>query len=137
VKPKLTIGAAGDRDLGDVRELLREYERWTGVDLCFQDFERELAELPGDYSAPGGALLLARVSGQAAGCVAAHRWGSGACEMKRLFVRDEFRGSGCGLALVQRVIVWARAEGFERILWTRCPPWSGLTRSMRGSASPR
>ena len=104
-----------DADLGEVKTLFGEYATWVAVDLSFQDFARELAELPGDYTAPDGVLLLARVDGAAAGCVAAHRWADGVCEMKRLFVRDRFRGSGCGRVLVERVVDWARQAGYARI----------------------
>jgi len=93
----------------------------VGVDLSFQDFDRELAELPGDYVMPAGVLLVARVDGRVAGCVAAHQWRGGACEMKRLFVRDGFRGSGCGRALVESIIAWARKTGYQRILLDTLP----------------
>ena len=112
---------AGGRDLEEVRDLFREYAGQVGVDLCFQDFPRELAELPGDYVAPSGTLLLARVSGFAAGCVATHRWSHDACEMKRLFVRHEFRGAGLGDTLAQAVIARARAEGYRRVLLDTLP----------------
>ena len=109
------IQTATDADLPELRRLFTEYAAWVGVDLSFQDFDRELAELPGDYVAPRGVLLLARVDGGVAGCVAAHAWGPGVGEMKRLFVREAFRGAGCGRALVERLIAWAREAGYERI----------------------
>lgn len=112
---------AGGRDLEEVRDLFREYAAWVGVDLSFQDFPRELAELPGDYVAPTGTLLLARVAGVAAGCVAAHRWSGDACEMKRLFVRREFRGSGLGNTLAQAIISRSGAEGYRRVLLDTLP----------------
>ena len=80
------IQVADDAAVVEARRLLREYAAWVAVDLSFQDFETELAHLPGDYVPPKGRLLLARVDGEVAGCVAAHRWGTGICEMKRLFV---------------------------------------------------
>jgi carbonic anhydrase len=115
------IQAAGDADIPDVRRLFREYAAWVGVDLSFQDFDRELAELPGDYVPQAGVLLVARVDGRLAGCVAAHQWRAGVCEMKRLFVRDGFRGSGCGRALVESVIAWARNAGYQRMLLDTLP----------------
>jgi putative acetyltransferase len=118
----------GGRDLEEVRDLFREYAASVGVDLCFQDFPRELAELPGDYVAPTGTLLLARVAGVAAGCVAAHRWGHDAWEMKRLFVRPEFRGSGLGYRLAQEIISRARAEGHRRVLLDTLPSMEGAQR---------
>jgi carbonic anhydrase len=75
------IQVASDADIAEVRRLFQEYSTWVGVDLSFQDFDRELAHLPGDYVAPDGILLLARVDGKIAGCVAAHRWRGDVCEM--------------------------------------------------------
>jgi carbonic anhydrase len=114
---EVTAGA----DLDEVRRLFGEYAAWIGVDLSFQGFARELAELPGEYVAPDGTLLLARVDGGAAGCVAAHRWGPDVCEMKRLFVSDRFRGTGCGTALAQQVVAWARRTQYRRILLDTLP----------------
>jgi GNAT superfamily N-acetyltransferase len=124
----IDIRTAADDDLEDVRVLFREYAAWVAIDLSFQDFARELAELPGDYIAPHGVLLLARVDGGAAGCVAAHRWADRVCEMKRLFVRDEFRGSGCGRVLVERVIDWARQAGYSRMRLDTLPVMSRAQR---------
>jgi ribosomal protein S18 acetylase RimI-like enzyme len=115
------VEVEGGADLEDVRVLFREYAAGTGVDLCFQDFPRELLELPGEYVAPMGVLLLARVGGAAAGCVAAHRWDEGACEMKRLFVRREFRGLKLGYALANEVIARSRAAGYHRVLLDTLP----------------
>jgi hypothetical protein len=72
---------ASDADIAEVQRLFSEYAAWVGVDLSFHDFDRELAELPGDYVLPAGVLFVARVDGEVAGCVAAHQWGGGACEM--------------------------------------------------------
>jgi putative acetyltransferase len=113
--------AAGEDAVAEARALFQEYATGLGVDLCFQNFEAELAGLPGDYAPPEGTLVLARVDGTLAGCVAAHRWDEGACEMKRLYVRDAFRGTGCGVALVQHVIDWARAGGFRRVVLDTLP----------------
>lgn len=117
----VSIQPARAEDLPTVRVLLREYVAWTGVDLCFQNFERELAELPGDYSPPRGILLVARMNGEIGGCVAAHEWSAEACEMKRLFVRDSLRGSGAGRALVNQVIEWAKATGYRELLLDTLP----------------
>ena len=99
-----------------VRALFREYANAIGVDLCFQDFENELAELPGRYLAErGGQLWLARRDGELAGCVALHRLDDRVCEMKRLYVRPGFRGMNLGRRLADAVIAGARDVGYERM----------------------
>jgi len=97
------------------RELFLEYANSLGFSLCFQDFDRELAELPGDYSPPDGRLLLAEYEGQLAGCVGLHRLEPEICEMKRLYLRPTFRGKGLGRSLAERVIAEARAIGYVRM----------------------
>lgn len=108
-------------ELGRVRALFEEYAESIGVDLCFQGFAAELAGLPGDYVAPDGALLLAEVSGEVAGCVAVRRWDREACEMKRLYVRPAARGRGCGLALAERAIEFGVRAGYRRMLLDTLP----------------
>jgi ribosomal protein S18 acetylase RimI-like enzyme len=97
-------------DIEAVRTLFREYERFLGVDLCFQGFKEELATLPGRYAPPQGRLLLAQVGEQAAGVVALRSLEEeGACEMKRLFVRPAYRGQGWGRGLATQIIHEATA----------------------------
>lgn len=103
-----------------VRQLMREYADELPVDLCFQGFEAELAGLPGDYAEPLGALLLALVDGQPAGCVAMRPLPeadhTNACEMKRLFVRRAFRRFGLGRLLAQRLLDLATEAGHSCVL---------------------
>ena len=99
----------------EVRELFLEYARSLTFDLCFQSFDKELAGLPGDYAPPGGRLLLAIFDGQTAGCVALHKIENHVCEMKRLYVRPQFRGKGLGKALAERIIHEAREIGYKKL----------------------
>jgi ribosomal protein S18 acetylase RimI-like enzyme len=98
-----------------VRELFREYEAFIGVDLCFQEFAREVAGLPGDYGPPRGLLLLAWVDDALAGCVALRPQSPQHAEMKRLFVRPQFHSRGVGRALAEELIRRARALGYAAI----------------------
>ena len=99
----------------EARRLFREYEEATGVDLCFQNFAEELAALPGDYAPPSGRLILGYVDDEAAGCVALRRLEEGVCEMKRLYVRPAFRGTGLGRKLAEAVIGEAVEIGYDRM----------------------
>src|SRR5438128_9782867 len=100
--------ATNPTSLGAIRELFLEYAHSLGFSLCFQNFDKELAELPGDYAPPEGRLLLAEYDGNLAGCVALHKLEPGICEMKRLYLRPAFRGKGLGYALAERIIAEAR-----------------------------
>ena len=110
------IEPARRADLDEVRAMLREYQAWLNVDLCFQSFEEELAGLPGAYRPPDGALLVARGDSRLLGMVALRRRDSTIAEMKRLYVRDAARGTGLGRRLAERIIAEARALGY-RELW--------------------
>jgi putative acetyltransferase len=100
-------------ELETIRLLFREYAASLRFDLCFQNFEQELAELPGSYALPQGRLLLATVAEQPAGCVALKPLSDGACEMKRLYVRGAYRSSGLGRTLAERIIDEARNLGYK------------------------
>ena len=107
--------AASPTEVASIRDLFLEYAESLSFSLCFQSFERELADLPGDYAAPEGRLVLATLAGEPAGCVALHKLDSGTCEMKRLYVREQFRGKRLGLALGERIIAEARQIGYKRL----------------------
>ena len=92
-----------------------EYAESLGFSLCFQNFDKELAGLPGSYALPDGRLLLAKCEGEAAGCVAVRKLSAEICEMKRLYLRPGFRGKGLGRALAERVMAEARSAGYKRM----------------------
>jgi ribosomal protein S18 acetylase RimI-like enzyme len=116
------VQAESTEQLEQVRQLWREYAAWLEVDLCFQNFEQELAGLPGRYAPPEGRLLLALSDGKLAGCIATRKIGEGICEMKRLYVRPEFRGQGIGRRLTARLIEEARKIGYTRMRLDTLPP---------------
>ena len=107
--------AESPEQVAAIRELFLEYAQSLGFSLCFQSFDKELAGLPGDYAPPEGRLLLATRAGQPAGCVALHKLEPHICEMKRLYVRPQFRGRGLGRALAERIVADARQIGYNRL----------------------
>jgi GNAT superfamily N-acetyltransferase len=113
--------ASGVEGVDEVRRLFTEYQASLGVDLSFQDFESELATLPGQHAPPQGRLLLARSDGMVAGCAALRPLPERACEMKRLFVRPAFRASGLGRLLAERIIIDARTIGYRRMCLDTLP----------------
>lgn len=121
-----------------VRELFKEYAASLSFNLCFQNFEEELARLPGEYAPWSGMLLLGLADDQPAGCVASHRLegemagehgdlfgGSDVCEMKRLYVRPEFRGCGVGAELVNSILECAAAIGYRKMRLDTVPTEMG------------
>lgn len=107
-------------DFHATRQIFEEYAQQLGVDLCFQNFDTELQSLPGDYAEPQGALLLALVDGELAGCCALRPLDSvdypNACEMKRLYVRDRYRRLGLGRQLAEAILDAARVAGYHHVL---------------------
>lgn len=97
------------------RELFEEYAAWLGVDLCVQGLEKELRDLPGNYSPPDGRLILATDEGKIAGCIAIRKIGPETCEMKRLYVRPAFRGRGLGRELANAIVEEARSIGYQKM----------------------
>jgi len=111
---RFTIREAVSRaDIEICRELFLEYQEGLGVSLCFQGFDRELAALPGDYAPARGRLLLAMEDASPAGCVALRPHAADKAEMKRLYVREAYRGRDLGRSLAERLIAEARALGYR------------------------
>ena len=108
-----TIRMAMPDDIVDVRCLLRAYESYLDAGLGFQSYEEELANLPGEYAPPSGALLVGLHQGDIVGCVAHHLIEEGVCEMERLYVRPEARGAGLGRQLACETSTVARSQGYR------------------------
>ena len=117
----LNIASASPQDIADVRLLFGEYAQLVAEALCFQNFDEETAVLPGAYAPPGGALLIARDGQIAAGCVALRRLDAGTGEMKRMYVRERYRGSGLGRRLAVAVIDEARKRNYARLVLDTLP----------------
>ncbi len=135
----LRCDQAAAHEIERVRELFREYEQSLETDLCFQGFEQELSALPGAYAPPRGRLLLARDSETLAGCGALRPLSQETCEMKRLYVRDAFRGRGAGKLLAQMLIAEARSIGYTAMRLDTLPSMTAaipLHRSLGFSEIP-
>ena len=115
------LDSSHTEELEQVRQFFRNYAAWLGVDLCFQNFDEEMASLPGAYSAPGGRLFLAELDGKPAGCVGIREFSNGVCEMKRLYVEPSMRTHGIGRKLALSAIGAAREIGYKRILLDTLP----------------
>lgn len=107
--------AASAEDVELIRKLFREYQNSLGIDLCFQDFDNELAQLPGKYQPPEGRLYLAFEGEQVAGCAGLRKIDEGVCELKRLYVRPLYRGQGMGRRLTIQAVNDAREIGYGRM----------------------
>ena len=116
------LQAETDEQIEQARKLFREYEAWFGMNLCFQNFDEEVANLPDKYAAPEGRLFLAFADGKLVGCIALRKLEDGVCEMKRLFVRDRFRGQKIGISLIEKLIEEVRKIGYEKMRLDTYPP---------------
>ena len=123
--------AVGASDVAQARQLFVEYASSLGTDLAFQDFEQELARLPGAYAPPGGRLLLGRAGEEVAACVAMRPLGEDACEMKRLYVRPAYRSLGAGRQLAEVIIQTARDIGYRRVRLDTLPEMAAAQRLYR------
>ncbi len=110
-----TVPAESVELVASAKKLFLEYAISLDFNLCFQGFEEELARLPGEYSPPSGRLILAYDDGKLAGCVALRRIDDSVCEMKRLYLRPEFRGKGIGRKLADEIVEAAREIGYTKM----------------------
>lgn len=117
--------AESKTEILESRTIFQDYEKWLGLDLCFQGFEDELRNLPGKYAPPKGRLYLARVGDAIAGCIALRPIEPDICEMKRLFVREDFRGMQIGKLLIERLLDDAREIGYKAMRLDTFPPKMG------------
>jgi putative acetyltransferase len=115
------VQATATQDFEDARILFGEYSGLVAEALCFQNFDQELEALPGEYAPPGGALLIARDKDTAAGCVALRQLDAGTGEMKRMYVREAYRGSGLGRRLALAIIQEARKRNYARVMLDTLP----------------
>jgi GNAT superfamily N-acetyltransferase len=130
--PLIVRPAEFPRELDGVRAIFLEYEKGTGISLCFQGFQQEVANLPGKYAPPAGRLLLG-VDGRDVGCIALRPLEAGVCEMKRLYVRPSHRRRGAGRLLAARLIDDARVIGYDTMRLDTLETWVpavGLYRSL-------
>jgi putative acetyltransferase len=109
------ISAESPAHYARARRMIEDYQRWLGIDLCFQNFATELEMLSTMYGAPRGALLLAEMDGEDAGCIALRDMGDGIAEMKRLYVASDYRGLGIGRSLTEEFIKVARHLGYTSV----------------------
>jgi GNAT superfamily N-acetyltransferase len=117
----LKIAPAGAQDLQDIRTLFGEYSGLVAEAVCFQNFGAEVESLPGAYAPPSGALLIAREGPTPAGCVALRQLDAGRCEMKRMYVRSQYRGSGLGRRLALAIIGEAKSRAYGRMYLDTLP----------------
>jgi GNAT superfamily N-acetyltransferase len=109
------VQANTQEHIQQARTLFEEYAASLGISLCFQNFDQELKNLPGQYAPPDGLLMLATEDDELAGCIALRKLAPGVCEMKRLFVRPRFRASGLGRKLVETIVDEARKLGYTHM----------------------
>jgi GNAT superfamily N-acetyltransferase len=122
--------AVSAEEIENARKLFREYETWLGMSLCFQNFEDEVAGLPGKYAPPKGRLYLAYIGDEVTGCIALREIAEGICEMKRLYLRDNARGRGLGNRLIEKLIDDAREIGYRKMRLDTYPPKMGKAVSL-------
>jgi putative acetyltransferase len=115
------IQATEKSQIKTIKELFLEYAKSLNFKLCFQDFDNELAELPGSYAPPDGRLFIALLDNKTAGCIALRKFKDGVCEMKRLYVKPQFRGKNIGKKLVELLIGEARKLGYKKMVLDTVP----------------
>jgi ribosomal protein S18 acetylase RimI-like enzyme len=119
------INAETSKQIEETKTLFREYESWFGLNMCFQNFDDEVTNLPGKYAKPEGRLFLAYTEENLAGCIALRKLEDEICEMKRLFVREDFRGKHIGIGLIDKLLAEAQNIGYKKMRLDTFPPKMG------------
>lgn len=107
--------ATTEQDFKDTKDLFLEYANSLNFELCFQNFEKEISDIPSQYSEPSGAIILCYDEDKPIGCVGLRKFGEGICEMKRLYLRKGARGKGTGRILAERIIEKAKELGYKKM----------------------
>ncbi len=108
--------------MGKIRSLFIEYQKWLGIDLCFQNFEAELVNLPGEYSEPKGSIFVVEESKSVfVGCLALRPYSNEVAEIKRLYIQPSSQGRGYGMLLLERALDMAKAAGYKKVILDTLP----------------
>lgn len=116
------IRIPAQNEMDKIRSLFIEYQKWLGIDLCFQNFEAELVNLPGEYAEPKGSIFVVEESKSVfVGCIALRPYSNGVAEIKRLYIQPSSQGRGYGILLLERALDMAKAAGYKKVILDTLP----------------
>ena len=116
------IRIPAQNEMDKIRSLFIEYQKWLGIDLCFQNFEAELVNLPGEYSEPKGSIFVVEESKSVfVGCIALRPYSNEVAEIKRLYIQPSSQGRGYGMLLLERALDMAKAAGYKKVILDTLP----------------